>query len=210
MNERERWVVYPLLFLALGASLRDKLGGRTTTKSIKCEELLVVEEQPLGQEVLLARIGSSDPSNGDGSPGGELLLNGQFAIVNPGPAGPNQTVKKLVQIGRGSQGKGGPSIGYMWLSGEVVVNGPINAMYYVYQGVPFMPALRKALPGLPDFLRAVPEAVGPGQQKAVPLEVPPGQSDSAPDQSQPPQSLQPDSRPPAESADDGSEAAPSP
>ena len=25
MTERERWIVYPLLFLALGAALRDKL-----------------------------------------------------------------------------------------------------------------------------------------------------------------------------------------
>jgi hypothetical protein len=31
MTERERWIVYPLLFLALGAALRDKLVDRTTT-----------------------------------------------------------------------------------------------------------------------------------------------------------------------------------
>jgi hypothetical protein len=44
MSERERWVVYPLLFLALGAALRDKLFDRTTTKRIVCEELTVCEE----------------------------------------------------------------------------------------------------------------------------------------------------------------------
>lgn len=41
MNERERWIVYPLLFLALGASLRDKLFNRTQTKTIVCESLSV-------------------------------------------------------------------------------------------------------------------------------------------------------------------------
>lgn len=41
MNERERWIVYPLLFLALGASLRDKFGGPEAidTSRIRCDEL---------------------------------------------------------------------------------------------------------------------------------------------------------------------------
>ena len=46
MTERERWIVYPLLFLALGAALRDKLFDSTTTKSIVCQELTVVDEEP--------------------------------------------------------------------------------------------------------------------------------------------------------------------
>ena len=33
MTERERWIVYPLLFLALGAALRDKLSEHTKTKT---------------------------------------------------------------------------------------------------------------------------------------------------------------------------------
>jgi hypothetical protein len=188
MNERERWIVYPLLFLALGAALRDKLIDRTTTKSIICQELVVVDEQPLGREpVLLARIGRQDSDNGEGSPGGELLLNGQFAIVDPGPAGPNQTVKKVVRIGRG-QTKDGPTIGYMWLGGEMVVNGPLNAMYYLYQGVPFMPALRKGLPG--------------GQGLPQP---PPGQQPPAPSS----QTAEPEDSQTAPPVDSGNEAAPS-
>ena len=50
MTERERWIVYPLLFLALGAALRDKLFDMTTTKSIVCQELTVIDEEPVGCE----------------------------------------------------------------------------------------------------------------------------------------------------------------
>jgi hypothetical protein len=198
MTERERWIVYPLLFLALGAALRDKLGGRTTAKSIKCEELLVIEEQPLGQEVLLARIGRPDPSDSDQQSGGQLLLNGQFTVVDPGPVGTNQTVKTLVRIGRAEPPQGVPSLGYVWIQGQLVVNGPINAMQYAYQGVPIMPALRRVLPGLPDLFRAVPEAIAPSQQEAVPQQAPPTQP------------VEPESQPPAEPADDGSDAPQSP
>src|SRR5215475_4341550 len=44
MSERERWIVYPLLFLALGAALRDKLFDQTISKRISCEELVVYGE----------------------------------------------------------------------------------------------------------------------------------------------------------------------
>lgn len=40
MTERERWIVYPLLFLALGSALRDKLLQQTTSKTIRCEEMI--------------------------------------------------------------------------------------------------------------------------------------------------------------------------
>ncbi len=39
MSERERWIIYPLLFLALGAALRDKLIKQTTADKVICEEL---------------------------------------------------------------------------------------------------------------------------------------------------------------------------
>jgi hypothetical protein len=80
MTERERWVVYPLLFLALGAALRDKFIDRTTAKSIKCQELLVVDEQPLGREILLARIGRVEPQEGS-RPVGDLFVNGRIAVA---------------------------------------------------------------------------------------------------------------------------------
>ena len=89
MTERERWVVYPLLFLALGASLRDKFSSRTTSKIIECEELRVVEEDPTGREPtrILAKIGRTDPTaserssgllavDGDANIGGQLVVQG--------------------------------------------------------------------------------------------------------------------------------------
>jgi hypothetical protein len=44
MSERERWIIYPLLLLALGSSLRDKLFNRTVSQSIICESLRVVDD----------------------------------------------------------------------------------------------------------------------------------------------------------------------
>jgi len=46
MSERERWIVYPLLFLTLGVSLRDKVTHSTTVdhidaETIRCQALLV-------------------------------------------------------------------------------------------------------------------------------------------------------------------------
>ncbi len=81
MSERERWVVYPLLFLALGAALRDKLVDRTTTKSIVCQELTIVDEEPDGQKPVrvLAKIGRTEAS--PNAPAlGYLVVNGEIAV----------------------------------------------------------------------------------------------------------------------------------
>lgn len=43
MTDRERWIVYPLLFLALGSALRDKLAKQTQAKQITCEQLVLVD-----------------------------------------------------------------------------------------------------------------------------------------------------------------------
>lgn len=45
MNDRERWIVYPLLFLALGAALRDKLAKQTRAKQIVCEQIYLVDSE---------------------------------------------------------------------------------------------------------------------------------------------------------------------
>ncbi|QDU87093.1 hypothetical protein Pla175_04480 [Pirellulimonas nuda] len=45
MTDRERWIIYPLLFLALGAALRDKLAKRTLSDQLVCKTLLVVDEK---------------------------------------------------------------------------------------------------------------------------------------------------------------------
>lgn len=45
MSDRERWIVYPLLFLALGAALRDKLAKQTRAKQIVCEQVYLVDSE---------------------------------------------------------------------------------------------------------------------------------------------------------------------
>ena len=152
MTERERWVVYPLLFLALGAALRDKLFDRTTSKSIVCQELTVVDAEPVGnrQVHILAKIGRTDPNSGS------------------------------------------PPSGYLFVNGQLDVQGVVNAQQYRYQGVPFVPALQGLPLGVswPDLLRAMQQAAQNRQLENAPANQPP--------QPQPPQPQPTEPSPPAE------------
>ncbi len=66
MSERERWIIYPLLFFALGAALRDKLLHRIDAKEIYCESLKIVDQQdPTGRalaEIGIQRARTNDPT----------------------------------------------------------------------------------------------------------------------------------------------------
>jgi hypothetical protein len=67
MTERERWIVYPLLFLALGASIRDKVLREVQTSDLRADEIrcksLVVLDKDNPRRVV-ARITSESPSGG--------------------------------------------------------------------------------------------------------------------------------------------------
>lgn len=77
MTERERWIVYPLLFLALGAALRDKLFEQTNTKKIRCQELVVTSEDVAGQEgATLVRIGAVPRTSANSPHVGQIAVNG--------------------------------------------------------------------------------------------------------------------------------------
>ena len=117
MSERERWVVYPLLFLALGAALRDKLFDRTTTKSIVCQELTVIDEEPVGRQParILAKIGRAESATG-GPPSGFLFVNGQFEVVSEATDGQRYVTVPLATIGRLA-----PTPGGMVVPGAVAV-----------------------------------------------------------------------------------------
>jgi len=55
MSERERWIVYPLIFFALGAAVRDKLLQRVEAKEIVCESVAIVDLQ--NPDRVLAELG---------------------------------------------------------------------------------------------------------------------------------------------------------
>jgi len=65
MSERERWIIYPLLFFALGAGIRDKILQRVEVKEIYCESLKIIDKQdptkPLA-ELSFRRKDNRDPS----------------------------------------------------------------------------------------------------------------------------------------------------
>ena len=65
MSERERWIVYPLIFFALGAAVRDKILQRIEVKEIICESVKIVDLQ--NPTIALAVLGfqrapSNDPT----------------------------------------------------------------------------------------------------------------------------------------------------
>ena len=61
MSERERWIVYPLLFLALGVALRDELFDLTQSRGVVCERLYVVDEGSGPSDLLeIGRMGPLD------------------------------------------------------------------------------------------------------------------------------------------------------
>ena len=153
MSERERWIVYPLLFLALGASLRDKMFDMTTSRRIVCQELVVAEDDRSGREpVPLVTISAARPS------------------------------------------PDGPPVGTLYIEGQMIVNGTINANNYAMRGIPFGPALRAVLPGVSpaDLLHAL-------QQSAAAMQQPPQTSaDVEPGPAAPAESGTPPSAPPSE------------
>jgi len=59
MSTRERWTIYPLLFLALGAALRDKLTASVDSRFVTCEDLEIVDHQGQVQLRLTSHDGAS-------------------------------------------------------------------------------------------------------------------------------------------------------
>jgi hypothetical protein len=79
MSERERWIVYPLVFFALGAALRDKFTQQVKTDSlhagqITCEKLLVMDSEKPDRPVAI--LTSNQPQRGSSNPNrfGVLVL----------------------------------------------------------------------------------------------------------------------------------------
>lgn len=74
MNERERWIVYPLLFFALGASLRDKFMQQVSTQELHCQR--VVAKEVICEDVsvidaekpdrIVAKLASGRPGGAEG------------------------------------------------------------------------------------------------------------------------------------------------
>lgn len=59
MTDRERWIVYPLLFLTLGIAVKDKIAGRSTADTVLCNTLVVHDRKGKEQVVI-----SSTPDGG--------------------------------------------------------------------------------------------------------------------------------------------------
>jgi len=58
MSDRERWTVYPLLFLTLGVALKDKIVREVNVKDVICQKVfcnaLVVTDPRGGEQVAIS------------------------------------------------------------------------------------------------------------------------------------------------------------
>jgi hypothetical protein len=179
MTERERWVVYPLLFLALGAALRDKLIDRTTTKSIVCEELTVVDQEPTSGEPaqILARIGREPGAAGSGY----LWVNGNIDIIDGDAT--SQVGRTLVKLGRARTSPTAEAFGFLTVDGQVVVDGLLNVKEFAYRNMLFMPLPGATAPNLLQGVPAVPRQQAPPARKRTSPEASP-QKETPPNSSE--------------------------
>ncbi|QDT00701.1 hypothetical protein [Adhaeretor mobilis] len=88
MTDRERWIVYPLIFFALGAAIRDKLFRHVASKEVVCERLVADEIHCIGgincrnvmvvdrddPRLVLVQLGQGVKQPGDGGDASSLGL----------------------------------------------------------------------------------------------------------------------------------------
>jgi len=79
MSERERWIVYPLLFFALGAALRDKFTQQVRTDAlhagqITCEKLVVLDSEKPDRPVAILTSNQPHPGGAVQNRFGVLVL----------------------------------------------------------------------------------------------------------------------------------------
>ena len=79
MTSRERWTVYPLLFLSLGMGLRSRLTGVVDATTVHCETLTIAGRNG----TTTARLGSTPGNHGQieffGADGKPVLIAGTSA-----------------------------------------------------------------------------------------------------------------------------------
>jgi hypothetical protein len=99
MTSRERWTVYPLLFLSLGITLKDKVTKEITTERVNCRSMVVTDREGKPQISL-----ASTPTGGSvripsprgtmwmlgnaGSLSGILFIDSRGKVIQPTPMSP--------------------------------------------------------------------------------------------------------------------------
>ena len=84
MSEKERWIVYPLIFFALGAAIRDKLLQRVESRDIVCESLQIVDSHnPHLPLAILSfdRVRSSAPDQTNSNVGSLQLIDSNSNVI---------------------------------------------------------------------------------------------------------------------------------
>lgn len=199
MSERERWIVYPLLFFALGAAIRDKIvkevrTDRLTADTIRCEAIAIVD--PNDRQRVLAELSSTSAKPAGGTVAkryGRLVLTDSdgreyfgladdllqmrhircegVTVINPDDA--NKTLAQLtsMQAPPASPGEGRERFGVLALN---------NQSYVQVFGRPTRnPGSPKPQSQLPPS--AAPESAGSSSAEPPPSDAEPAQSPPADD-----------------------------
>ena len=99
MTSRERWTVYPLLFLTLGITLKDKVTKEITTERVNCRSMVVTDREGKPQISL-----ASTPTGGSvripsprgtmwmlgnaGALSGLMFIDSRGKVIQPTPMSP--------------------------------------------------------------------------------------------------------------------------
>jgi hypothetical protein len=84
MSSRERWIVYPLIFFALGTVLKDKITSVLDVRSLDCQELTVAThdgEPRIRMQCLNNRAAQIEMLGQNGNPQMIIQSAGRTAIV---------------------------------------------------------------------------------------------------------------------------------
>ena len=84
MSSRERWIVYPLIFFALGTVLKDKITSVLDVRSLDCQELTVSthdREPRIRMQCLNNRAAQIEMLGQNGNPQMIIQSAGRTAIV---------------------------------------------------------------------------------------------------------------------------------
>ncbi len=86
MSNRERWIVYPLLFLALGSSLKSKMTRTLVIDDIRCRTLIAGDNPGLsnssdetGNRVIVGHMNTRSKEK-SGDPGKPGKITGLFFV----------------------------------------------------------------------------------------------------------------------------------
>lgn len=167
MTDRERWTVYPLLFLTLGIAVKDKIVRLTDSDTVNCQQLIIHDRQNRAQVVI-----SSTPDGGMLADAGTIACK---RLVVQDPQGRSQVVLAATPAGglvrTSGLGNGfDVLLGHTERIGGLMFIDPAGALHNLNPSIIVAkPVTKPAQQPAPETKTVEPDS-GPGAEAAEPAE----------------------------------------